>query len=438
MRSDPRRATDEIFEEIGIIRNPQNLYHQTIDHVMRAAELVGMAHHQRIILAQPMNEIMVHFPVLMDDGHHDLFKGYRVQHNNALGPFKGGIRYHPDVSLDDVKSLAALMTMKCSLVHLPFGGGKGGVKCNPRELSSDELQRVTRRFVSAIQNEIGPDYDIPAPDVGTDARVMGWFADTYAQTTPSHEQHDSMRVVTGKPVEIGGSLGRNKATGQGLVDVLVEMLPEIGLDPSRITFSVIGFGNVGGWTARLLTELGARCVAVLDHTGAIREDDGLDVLKLLEHVSKTGGVEGFSQSQAIDVETFYRTPVDVFIPAALEQMIGEREAQWIDAKIVAEGANAPTTPEGDDVFTQRGIEVLPAILCNSGGVTVSYFEWVQNKTSSRWTEDRVDRELADHMSAAAHRVKLARAKYECDLRTASFCAACEHLQSVYQIRGVFP
>ena len=438
MSHDSRAASDRIFEEIGIIRHPSNLYHQTIDQVMNAAEHVGMRHHQRIILAQPMNEVMVHFPVLMDDGHHALFKGYRVQHNNALGPFKGGLRYHSDVSLDDVKSLAALMTMKCALVRLPFGGGKGGVKCNPRELSADELQRVTRRFVSAIQNEIGPDYDIPAPDVGTDSRVMGWFADTYAQTTPTHVQHDSMRVVTGKPVEIGGSLGRDKATGQGLVDVLVEMLPEIGLDPSKITFSVIGFGNVGGWTAKLLVEMGARCVAVLDHTGAIRDDNGLDVLALLDHVAAEGGIHGFARGEEIDTETFYRTPVDVLVPAALEQMIGEQEAKWIDAKIVAEGANAPTTPEGDVVFMQRGIEVLPAILCNSGGVTVSYFEWVQNKTSTRWTEDEVDERLETHMIAAARRVKLARIKYECDLRTASFCAACEYLQRVYEHRGVFP
>ena len=438
MNFSSRPASDQIFEEIGIIRHPSNLYHQTIDQVMNAADLVGMRHHQRIILAQPMNEVMVHFPVLMDDGHHALFKGYRVQHNNALGPYKGGLRYHSDVSLDDVKSLAALMTMKCALVRLPFGGGKGGVKCNPRELSSDELQRVTRRFVSAIQNEIGPDYDIPAPDVGTDSRVMGWFADTYAQTTPPHEQHDSMRVVTGKPVEIGGSLGRDKATGQGLVDVLVEMLPEIGLDPTMITFSVIGFGNVGGWTAKLLVEMGARCVAVMDHTGAIREDNGLDVLALLDHVASEGGVHGFSRGEAIDTETFYRTQVDVLIPAALEQMIGEQEAKWINARIVAEGANAPTTPEGDVVFMQRGIEVLPAILCNSGGVTVSYFEWVQNKTATRWNEDEVDERLATHMIAAARRVKLARIKYECDLRTASFCAACEYLQRVYEHRGVFP
>ncbi len=438
MTNEPHAASLRIFEEIGVDRDPDNLYHQTIEQVLVAAELVGMQHHQRIILAQPMNEIMVHFPVLMDNGHHELFKGYRVQHNNALGPFKGGIRYHSHVNLDDVKSLAALMTMKCALVGVPFGGGKGGVKCNPRELSSDELQRVTRRFVSAIQNEIGPDYDIPAPDVGTDSRVMGWFADTYALTTPPHESHDSMRVVTGKPVDIGGSLGREKATGQGLVDVLVEMLPELDIDISNMSFSVIGFGNVGGWTARLLDAIGAKLVAVLDHTGAISSENGISVAELSNHVEVNGGVQGFSGAAAIDTEAFYQTPVDVFIPAALEQMIGEKEALWIDARVVAEGANAPTTPAGDQILMQRGIEVLPAILCNSGGVTVSYFEWVQNKTSTRWTEEEVDERLNTHMVSAAEKVSQARITYECDMRTASFCAACEQLKRVYEHRGVFP
>lgn len=438
MTNKSKSAANAIFEEIGVVYDAENLYHQTMGQILTAAELIGMRHHQRIILAQPMNELMVHFPVLMDDGHHELFKGYRIQHNNALGPFKGGIRYHPQVSLDDVKSLACLMTMKCSLVDVPFGGGKGGVKCNPRELSRDELERVTRRFVSAIQNEIGPDYDIPAPDVGTNAQVMGWFADTYSQITPPHESHDSMRVVTGKPIEIGGSLGRDKATGQGLADVLVSMLPEIGIDVSGMKFSVLGYGNVGGWTARLLCDLGATLVAVLDHTGAIRTDSGLDAEALAQHVTRSGGIAEFAGADSIDIETFYRTPVDVFVPAALEQMIGEREATWLQTKVVAEGANAPTTPEGDQILLDRGIEVLPAILCNAGGVAVSYFEWVQNKTSTKWTADVVDDRLHGLMVDSCKRVCDARARLGCNLRTASFCVACEHLAMVYEHRGVFP
>ncbi len=434
----PPHLPSAVFEELEIVRDPANLFHQTIEQILIAAELIGMRHHQKIIIAQPKNEIMVHFPVLMDDGHHALFKGYRVQHNNALGPYKGGIRFHPHVSLDDVKSLAVLMTMKCSLVKVPFGGGKGGVKCNPRELSAEELKRVTRRFCTAISNQIGPDYDIPAPDVGTNAQIMAWFADTYQLMSPEHSRQDTHRVVTGKPVEMGGSVGRDKATGQGLVDVLQEMLPELGIDIHKCRFTVIGFGNVGGWTGRLLTELGATLVGVLDHTGAIHSDRGIDAEALTEHVARTGGVGGYDEAESISIDDFYSLHVDLLVPAALEQMITPKEAGLINAKVVAEGANAPTTPEGDAVLMQRGVEILPAILCNAGGVTVSYFEWVQNKSSTMWTAERVDEELNRHMVLAARRVKVARIKYECDSRTASYCAALEQIKKVYELRGVFP
>jgi glutamate dehydrogenase (NAD(P)+) len=330
------------------------------------------------------------------------------------------------------------MTMKCSLAGLPFGGAKGGVKLNPRELSEDELRRVTRRFCSAISHQIGPHYDIPAPDVGTDSRIMAWFADTYAQMTPEHSRQDVQGVVTGKPVPFGGSRGRDKATGQGLVHVLEEMLPELGLDLSKIAFSVIGFGNVGGWTAKLLCERGARLVAVLDHTGAIGAGRGIDPRRLAEHVDRYGGVANFSGADGIDEDAFYSTEVDVFVPAALEQMIDERRAAEIKAVVIAEGANAPTTPEGDSVLLQRGVEVLPAILCNAGGVTASYFEWVQNRTARSWSIEEVDGQLRDHLVAAARRTREARARYDCDLRTAAFVAACERIGEVYDLRGVFP
>jgi glutamate dehydrogenase (NAD(P)+) len=434
----PAHLPSAVFEELEIVKDPSNLFHQTIEQALIAAQIVGLQHHQQIILAQPHNEIMVHFPVLMDDGHHDLFKGYRVQHNNALGPYKGGVRYHPHVSLDHTKTLAVLMTMKCSLVRVPFGGAKGGVKCNPHELSRDELMRITRRFCSAISNQIGPDYDIPAPDMGTNAQIMAWFADTYAQTNPEHERHDVIRIVTGKPVEMGGSLGREKATGQGLVDVLKEMLPEMGIDISKMTFSLLGFGNVGGWTGRLLCGLGGTMVAVCDHTGAIHNDRGIDPHALADHVAETGGVGDFREAESISETEFYGVPVDVFIPAALEQMISEDQAELINARVLAEGANAPITPEGDAVLLQRGVEILPGILCNAGGVTVSYFEWVQNKSSVYWTAEEVDERLNTHMVLAARRVKLARIKYDCDMRTASFCAALEQIGKVYDLRGVFP
>jgi glutamate dehydrogenase (NAD(P)+) len=362
-----------------------------------------------------------------------------VQHNNALGPYKGGLRFHPSVHLDDVKSLAFLMTMKCSLVRLPFGGGKGGVKCDPRKLSAGEIERVTRRFCAAISHAIGPDYDIPAPDVNTNAQVMAWFADTYESLTDSNRNSwDAMRVVTGKPVEIGGSLGREKATGQGVVDVCLEMLPEIGIDPAKMKFSVIGYGNVGSWTARIFAKHGAKLTAVMDHTGAIRDDKGLDTEALAVHVNKTGGVAGFASATKISTEEFYKTKVDLLVPAALEQMIKAQEAQWIDAKVVAEGANAPTTPAGDRVFSQRGIEVIPAILANSGGVTVSYFEWVQNKSCVSWDAEEVDSALNRHMVMAARRTKLMRQKYGTDMRTAAYIAALDNVAKVYAVRGIFP
>lgn len=450
-KSSPAPVRDPVFDELGFPKDPDNLYLQTVEVMLKAADLMEIPHWVKIILAQPQSEIMVHFPVKMDDGHYKLFKGYRVQHNNALGPYKGGLRYHPDVHLDDVKSLALLMTMKCSLVRIPYGGGKGGVKCDPRSLSKDELMRVTRRFCASIFHYIGPDYDIPAPDVNTNAQVMAWFADTYASLAESGKNlWDSVRVVTGKPVEIGGSLGREKATGQGVVDTLVELLPSLGLNVKGMRFSVIGYGNVGSWTARILAKLGAKLVTVMDHTGAIRNDGGLDTEALAVHVTKNGGVAGFAggatgsgrkTSQggaAISTEEFYRTPVDVCVPAALEQMIKDREARWLNCKVVAEGANAPTTPAGDRVLQERGIEVVPAILANAGGVTVSYFEWVQNKTCTIWDAEEVDRKLNQHMVAAARRTLVARQRYECDMRTAAYVAALDHINKAYSIRGIFP
>lgn len=439
-----------VYDELGMARDPNNLYLQTIDAVLQAAEVLELPHHLQIILAQPKNEVMVHFPVKMDDGRYSLFKGYRVQHNNALGPFKGGLRFHEHVSLDDVKALALLMTMKCSLVRVPFGGGKGGVKCNPYQLSKEELMRVSRRFCVAISQIIGPDYDIPAPDVGTNAQVMAWFADTYSQI--SH-QPNAMAVVTGKPVEVGGSVGREKATGQGVVDVVAEMAPALGLDLKGARVSVLGYGNVGSWAARLIAERGAKVVAVMDHTGALRNDHGFDTVALAEHCARHGGVAGYDKFQGhanngapnpghggtpISEEEFYRTKVDLFIPAALEQMITEKNASWVDAKVIAEGANAPTTPTGERLLLERGIEILPAILCNSGGVTVSYFEWVQNRTNQYWDGERVDEELNRHMVMAARRTVLARQRYDVDMRTAAYIGALENIGKVYQMRGIFP
>lgn len=435
----PDNYHSPIFDELGFPKDPHNLYRETVGCMLYAAELMGLPHRLQIILAQPKNEIMVHFPVKMDDGHHRLFKGYRVQHNNAIGPFKGGIRFHPDVHLDDVKSLAFLMTMKCSVVRLPYGGGKGGVKIDPRKHSKDEIMRITRRFTAAIAHFIGPDYDIPAPDVNTNSQHMAWMADTYASITEGANLN-GMAVVTGKPVEIGGSLGREKATGQGVVDTLQEMLPEIGLKAGLkgASFSVLGFGNVGSWAARIAQDQGGKMIAVMDHTGAIKNANGIDAHALADHVTKTGGVAGFKAATEVSAEEFYKTKVDVLIPAALEQMIQEKEAGWIDAKCIAEGANAPTTPAGEKILLKKGIEILPAILCNAGGVTVSYFEWVQNKTCQAWDLDKVDAELQKHITRGCGHVRDARKKYQCDLRTAAYISALDNIAKAYAARGIFP
>ena len=427
-----------VFDELGMERDPDNLYLQTIDAVLTAAEILELPHHIQLILAQPKNEIMVHFPVKMDDGRYQLFKGYRVQHNNAVGPYKGGLRFHPDVSLDDVKSLACLMTMKCSLVRIPFGGGKGGVKCDPRALSRDELMRVVRRFVSAISPQIGPDYDIPAPDVGSNAQMMAWFADTYANITRGNANSDAMAAVTGKPVEMGGSLGREKATGQGVVDVLAVLCPEMGIQLKGATYSLIGFGNVGSWTGKLLAERGSKLLSCMDHTGAIFNPGGIDTAKLDDHVRETGGVAGFKGADKVSEKDFYSTKVDIFIPAALEQMVNDDKARLMNCKVVAEAANAPTTPAGERILLEKGVEILPAILCSAGGVTVSYFEWVQNKTSTRWGIEKVDQELNRHMVEAARRVQNARKKFGVNMRTAAYIGALDQIGEVYKLRGIFP
>ena len=427
-----------ILSELGFRFDPNNLYQQVATSVLSSAERLELPKYLQLILAQPKNEIMVHFPVRMDNGEFRLFKGYRVQHNNLLGPYKGGVRYHPSVSLDDVKSLSLLMTMKCALARLPLGGGKGGVQVNPRELSKDELMRMTRRFTSALGDNIGPDYDIPAPDVGTNAEIMGWMADTYMNITGRMSRNYGNAVVTGKPLAFGGSAGREKATGQGLVFVLDVMLPAMHIDPAQMTYSVLGYGNVGSWTARLLKERGSKLTAVLDHTGAIVNDDGIDADDLVAHVQRAGGISGYARADAVDLDTFYSHEVDVMVPAAMEQMIDEERAAQIKCKVMAEGANAPCTPQADRILEANGVQVLPAILCNAGGVTVSYFEWQQNRQAVRWSVQKVDDELRRLMHVAADRVTGLAKRMKCDMRTAAYCSALEYLDEVYKVRGIFP
>ena len=414
------------------------LFQRVQNQIEKAADLLDLGTDIRKILARPMCEVTVTFPVRMDDGTIETFTGYRVQHNNALGPYKGGIRYHPDVSIDEVRALAAWMTLKCALVDIPYGGGKGGVEVDPSRLSRAELERLTRRFVYALGNNIGPDYDIPAPDVNTNAQVMAWIVDTYAATLPPHDRHSALAVVTGKPIGSGGAAGREKATGQGVVDLISRWADDHHCKPSDLSYTVQGFGNVGSWAARLLKDRGAKLRAVEDVTGAIRAEDGIDADALAEYVRRTRGVRGFPGAEAISHEEFMSTPADVFIPAAMENQITGETAAMLQVRLVAEGANGPTTPEGDAVLRTRGIDLLPDVLCNAGGVVVSYFEWLQNRGGASWDVSEADRRLREILTRAYERVKTAAAEKKTDWRSAAYLVALSRLQSIYGERGIFP
>lgn len=416
------------------------LFQRVREQMDRAAESVGLAPEVRKILASPACEVGVNFPVRMDDGRIEMFSGYRVQHNNVLGPFKGGIRYHPDVSLDEVRALAAWMTIKCALVDIPFGGGKGGVQVDPASLSRREVERLTRRFVYALGANIGPGYDVPAPDVNTDARTMAWIVDTYAATLPPQERYRALSVVTGKPVSAGGSVGREKATGQGVVDLIGMWAADQRCNIGDLSYSVQGFGKVGSWAARILKDKGAKLLAAQDATGAIKAGTsvGLDADALAEHVKKTGGVAGFTGAQAISRDTFFATPADVFIPAALENQVTGETARLLQVRLVAEGANGPTTNEGDAVLRSRGIKVLPDVLCNAGGVIVSYFEWLQNRSGAAWNASEVDQRLREILDRAYIRVKQMAADKSLDWRDAAYAVALQRIEQVYAERGIFP
>jgi glutamate dehydrogenase/leucine dehydrogenase len=407
-------------------------------YLEEAAKVAGTPEYIATILSQPKNEIIVNFPVTMDNGDVRLFKGYRIQHNNLLGPFKGGIRYHQSVSLDDVKALAAMMTWKCALMNLPLGGGKGGIKFDPNEVSRGELQRITRRFFHALGSNIGPETDVPAPDVGTDARTMAWAMDTYMNTVGHVSKQAVKGVVTGKPVASGGTLGREKATGQGVVHCITEWAEERDFDLGGKTMIVQGFGNVGSNTAVILSRLGVSTIAVGDHTGYLLNPEGFNPHKLQEHVKKNRSIAGYGAGKPISREEFFRIKADIFVPAALENQVGEEEAQALQVQLIAEGANGPCTPDGERIALERGIDILPDVLANSGGVTVSYYEWVQNKRSESWSLEEVDARLEKAMKRAYREVtEMARQK-KCSLRVAAYVVALQRIAAVYGERGIFP
>jgi glutamate dehydrogenase (NAD(P)+) len=385
-------------------------------------------------LRRPKRTLIVDVPIEMDDGSIGHFEGYRVQHSLSRGPGKGGVRYHPDVTLEEVMALAGWMTIKNAAVNLPFGGAKGGVRLDPKKLSKKEIERVTRRYTSEIGGIIGPQQDIPAPDVNTDAQIMAWMMDTYAMNTGLA----NIGVVTGKPVNLGGSLGRAAATGRGVFVIGRDALRHLNMPLEGARVAVQGFGNVGATAAGLFAEGGAKIVAVQDSRGAVANPAGLKVADLSAHARGGGGVAGFAQAETIDREAFWDVACDVMIPAALEGQLTAARAERLNARLVLEGANGPTLPEADDILAERGIVVVPDVICNAGGVTVSYFEWVQDFASYFWTEEEINERLAKILRGALRHIWETAERRNVSLRTAAFIVGGERVLRAHLERGLYP
>jgi glutamate dehydrogenase (NAD(P)+) len=410
---------------------PWEIYLQQVDRVV---PYLGHLACQAETLKRPKRALIVDVPVRLDNGTVVLYEGYRVQHNTSRGPGKGGVRFHQDVTLSEVMALAAWMSIKNAAVNVPFGGAKGGIRIDPKTLSRDELERMTRRYTSEIGIVIGPTRDIPAPDVNTNEQVMAWMMDTYSM----NEGATTTGVVTGKPVDLGGSLGRRDATGRGVFTVGTEAARRIGLDIATARVAVQGFGNVGGVAARLFAQAGARVVAVQDHGGTIHREAGLDVPALLAHVAETGSVAGFAQAEVVPCDQFWDVDCDVLIPAALEQQITEVNAGRIKARLIVEGANGPTTPGADDILADRNVLVLPDVIANAGGVTVSYFEWVQDFSSFFWSEDEINARLVRIMKEALANIWEVAQDHKVSLRTAAFIVGCQRILRAGELRGLYP
>ena len=421
------------------IKEFDNLYEMAVAQFDRAADITDLRPSIRAILSEPKNEIIVNFPVRMDSGETMMAKGYRIQHNNILGCYKGGLRFSPLVHLEEVKALAAWMTWKCALADLPFGGAKGGIQIDPSQLSRAEMERVTRRFTHALGSNIGPDYDIPAPDMGTNAQTMVWMMDTYMNTIAFATKNVSRHVVTGKSVASGGSVGRDEATGRGTIYNIASWAMENNVDLQHCTFAVQGYGNVGSFAARILQdEYGAKLIAAQDHTGSIGNAKGIDANELAGHVDQKGGVGGYGKADATSSDDFWKTKCDILIPAALEWQISSANAPSIDCRVVAEGANGPTTMAADRIFAENGIAVIPDILANAGGVIVSFFEWTQNRRGETWYLDEVRHKLKRRITDAYDRVTQTMKHYGCTRREATSIAALNRVAQAYEERGIFP
>ncbi len=434
MTIDHRLATQKMIgPDKDTFLNEDNPFEDMMSRFDRAAELLDLEPGLYKILRHPEKQIIVSIPVLMDNGEIEVFTGYRVLHNTSRGPAKGGIRFDLNVTIDEVKALAAWMTWKCAVVDIPFGGSKGGVICDPLKLSVGELERLTRRYTAGIINTLGPDSDVPAPDVNTNERVMAWVMDTYSM----HARHTVTAVVTGKPVEMGGSLGRREATGRGCMMVTRAALAHLGMPVVGATIAVQGFGNVGSVTAQLLRAEGCRVVGIGDRAGALYDANGIDVDDAIGHVKKHKSLEGYDKGERISNEELLALDVDVLVPAALENVITRKNAPSIRARIICEGANGPTTAPADAILDEKGIFVIPDILANAGGVTVSYFEWVQNRGGYFWTEEVVNQRLGQIMEKSFRDVLELSKRHKVNMRTAAYMLSISRVATVHRLRGIY-
>lgn len=409
-----------------------NPFGNAIHQLRRAAEILHLEPSALEILSQPQRTVEVHFPIRMDDGQQRLFRGYRVQYSSARGPYKGGIRYHPEVNMDEVKALALWMTIKCAVADIPFGGGKGGVAVDPKHLSSGERERLTRAFTRSIAEVIGPDKDIPAPDVGTDSETMGWMVDEYSKIAGWSE----LAAVTGKPIALGGSEGRETATGQGGFFVLEALREKIGPAARGAAAVIAGFGNAGQSIARALHQAGYRVIGVSDSQGGILREEGIDPAALIEHKKATGSVLGFSGTRPVTGDQLLTVPGDILVPAALENQITGANAAEVRAKVILELANGPTTPEADAVLLERGTAVIPDVLANAGGVAVSYFEWLQNRRAERWSAPVVASRLEETLRGAFDAVWETKERQQTDLRTAAYILALQRIREALRLKGL--
>ncbi len=420
-------------DQMTAIPAKPNPFQVAQEQIRIAAELINLDPGMTAILSQPERELHVHFPVRMDDGTIRVFDGYRVQHNTARGPAKGGIRFHQDVSIDEVKALATWMTWKCSVVDIPYGGGKGGIIVDPKHLSMGELERLSRRFITEIQGIIGPQQDIPAPDVNTNSQIMAWMMDQYSR----NKGYPVPGMITGKPLALGGSLGRNEATARGLQFCVREAAKAIGMSLEGARVVVQGYGNAGNIAARLLQSDGARVIGVSDSQGGILNPDGFDAIKALRYKEEHGSVIGFPGTDRVSNAELLEIPCDILVPAALEGQITASNADRLKAKMIAEAANGPTTPEADRIIHDNGILMLPDILANAGGVTVSYFEWAQNIQGFYWTEEEVDERLHRVMVRAFNAVYEAAKHYNVDMRTAAYTVSIKRVAEAVRLRGIY-